>query len=138
VRAVLDTGVVLSALVFGSGRLGWLSDAWRSGLFLPLVSRETTEELIRALTYPKFHLDDGQIQTLLAEYLPHTIVVEPEQTLAVDLPRCRDRADQMFLTLAAAGSATALVAGDRALLELAGRAPFRIVKPSQLRLILEK
>jgi len=34
--------------------------------------------------------------------------------------------------------ATALVAGDRALLELDGRTPFRIVKPSQFRLIREK
>lgn len=136
-RAVLDTGVVLSALVFSSGRLVWLSEAWKSGLFQPLVSRETTEELIRALAYPKFRLDETEIQTLLAEYLPHAAVVEPEERSAANLPRCRDRADQMFLTLAAAGNATALVASDRALLELTGRTPFRIVKPSQFRLLLE-
>jgi predicted nucleic acid-binding protein len=49
------------------------------------------------------------------------------------LPECRDPDDQVFLQLAAAGSAEALVSGDRALLALAGRTPFPILSPAALR-----
>ena len=57
VRAVLDTNVVVSALIFHSGALSWLRVAWRQGSIRPLVSRETTAELIRILAYPKFALN---------------------------------------------------------------------------------
>ena len=55
-RVVLDTNVVLSALFFSQGRLAPLRAAWRRAAFHPLVSKPTVEELIRALTYPKFKL----------------------------------------------------------------------------------
>ncbi len=55
-RVVLDTNLVLSALVFQSGRLARLRLFWRSGVFTPLVSRTTAADLIRALGYAKFKL----------------------------------------------------------------------------------
>lgn len=133
-RVVLDTGVVLSALLFPEGRLRWLLDAWRSQRLVPHVSTETAAELIRALAYPKFGLDEGEIQILLGDYLPHAEVVD---TIAaenlVDLPRCRDPDDQIFLALTATARADALVTGDRALLELASRAPFQILTAAELK-----
>ena len=35
-----------------------------------LVSRATTEELLRVLRYPKFRLSSRDVQELLGEYLP--------------------------------------------------------------------
>ena len=55
-RAVLDSNVVLSALVFGR-RLFWLRRAWASGAVTPIACRETVTELLRVLAYPKFRLD---------------------------------------------------------------------------------
>jgi predicted nucleic acid-binding protein len=49
---VIDTNLVLSALVFAQGRLTPLRQAWQAQRILPLVSRATTAEL----TYPKFKL----------------------------------------------------------------------------------
>lgn len=55
-RVVLDSNVVLSALLFSRGRLAWIRAAWQGGRFVPLASKPTVEELIRVLGYPKFRL----------------------------------------------------------------------------------
>jgi putative PIN family toxin of toxin-antitoxin system len=137
VRLVLDTGVVLSALLFPAGRLAWIADSWRDQRLRPLVNADTTSELMNVLTYPKFHLDDVEVQTLLAAYLPWTTAVRMPSRLA-GLPRCRDVDDQKFLELALAGKAEALVSGDKSLLELADEVRFAIVTPAQLRMRLER
>ncbi|MEO6623401.1 MAG: PIN domain-containing protein, partial [Nitrospirales bacterium] len=56
-RVVLDTNVVVSALLFRSGRLAWLREAWTSGRVVPVLGRETLAELMRVLAYPQFGLD---------------------------------------------------------------------------------
>lgn len=127
-RVVLDTNVVLSALVFGKGRMATLRSAWQDGQVLPLVSSATVQELVRVLAYPKFGLDAPAQQELLADYLPYAEVVKvPQPPPAV--PACRDPFDLPFLHLAAAGRADALVTGDSDLLVLARQARFRIVTP---------
>ena len=60
VRAVLDTNVVLSGLVFRGGAAGQLRLAWQRGRVLPLVSTATVQELIRVLAYPKFRLSKAE------------------------------------------------------------------------------
>jgi putative PIN family toxin of toxin-antitoxin system len=134
VRVVLDTGVVLSALLF-AGRLAWLPPAWRSKVVVPAVSRGTTEELIRALTYPKFGLDSSEIESVLAAYLPWAETVEVDEGAEglTSLPACRDPKDQQFLELAVASHAEALVASDRALIVLAEKTPFPIWSPTELK-----
>jgi len=117
-RVVLDTNVVLSALVFGKGTTARLRAAWQGGHFLPLVSTATAQELVRVLAYPKFRLDAQEQQELLADYLPYAEVVRiPQPPPAV--PTCRDPFDMPFLHLVAAGQAHALVTGDADLLALA-------------------
>ncbi|MBK6557146.1 MAG: PIN domain-containing protein, partial [Comamonadaceae bacterium] len=53
-RVVLDTNVVLSALVFGGGAAGRVRLCWQQGTFVPLASTATVQELVRVLAYPKF------------------------------------------------------------------------------------
>ncbi len=117
-RVVLDTNLVLSALVFSHGRLAALREAWQSGRICPLVSRATVAELIRVLAYPKFRLSPDEQEELLADYLPwcETVLIPdpPPVVLA-----CRDPFDTPFLLLALAGKADALVSGDGDLLALA-------------------
>ena len=132
-RVVLDTNTVLSALVFPRGRLTWIRDYWASREIVPLISRETSEELIRALAYPKFALAEEEIEALLGAYLPYVETVKVGSKGPKDLPRCRDPGDQKFLLLAAKGKAEVLVSGDRAPLELSGRTPFGIETPAQFK-----
>lgn len=117
-RVVIDTNLVLSALVFAQGRLTPLRQAWQSQQIQPLMSKVTAAELIRVLNYPKFKLSAADQQELLADYLPYcqTIVI-PEPPPAT--PACRDAFDMQFLQLAVAGQADALVTGDQDLLCLA-------------------
>jgi putative PIN family toxin of toxin-antitoxin system len=137
-KLVLDTGVILSALLFPTGRLAWIADGWRDGRLRPLVNAETTTELLRTLTYPKFRLEEREIQVLLAAYLPWALAVAMPSGRAASLPRCRDADDQKFLELALAGKAVALVSSDKKLLELVDKVPFDILTPAQLRRRLEQ
>ena len=115
---VLDTNLVLSALVFASGRLAWLRLAWQRGQFLPLASSATIVELMRVLGYPKFKLSSDDREQLLADYLPCCRVIRIPADLPT-LPRCRDPDDQFFIELASVGRADFLVTGDKDLLDLA-------------------
>lgn len=116
-RVVLDTNVVLSALLFDAGRLAWIRHAWQRQQLQPLVCRETASELLRVLAYPKFRLSAAEQQELLADFLPHADAVELP-TPWPDLPECRDEKDQVFLVLAHVGNADALVTGDADILAM--------------------
>ena len=117
-RVALDTNVVLSALVFGGGVAGRLRGLWQQGIFVPLASTATAQELVRVLAYPKFGLSRADQDELLADYLPYTTTVRvPQPPLRV--PVCRDPQDAPFLHLAVAGKAHMLVSGDKDLLALA-------------------
>ena len=114
-RIVLDTNCLVSALVFSGKKLAWLRYAWQAGEVIPLVSRDTANELLRVLMYPKFKLTREEQALLLADFLPYAETVT-DLNVPRDLPVIRDQADQMFLTLAVAGKADVLVTGDNDLL----------------------
>lgn len=116
-RVVLDTNIVLSALLFSGGRVAWLRYAWQGRQMQPLVCKATASELLRVLTYPKFKLTEAEQQDLLADFLPYTDAVSLPDPWP-DLPLCRDEHDQVFLALAVAGKADFLVTGDADLLAL--------------------
>ena len=116
-RVVLDTNVVLSALLLTAGCLAWIRHAWQRQQLKPVICKETVNELLRVLAYPKFKLTAEEQQNLLADFLPYADVVElpapwPEVTA------CRDEKDQMFLVLAHVAKADALVTGDADILAM--------------------
>lgn len=129
-RWVLDTNVVLSALIRPGGVSGRLRLAWQSQRFVPLVSRATATELIRVLAYRKFKLAAGEQHDLLADYLPWAetfrVPDPPPRT-----PACRDPHDIPFLQLAIAAKTDALVTGDADLLVLAPLRGLAIITPAQ-------
>ena len=132
-RAVLDTNVAVSALVFDRGVLARLRHAWQRRLFTPLIDEYGMRELVRVLGYPKLKLDDQTIRDLLGDYLPYAEVVVSPARGRSHLPVCRDPDDQPFLLLAEASSADVLVTGDKALLELNGRTKFPIETATNFR-----
>jgi len=127
-RLVLDTNVLLSALLFHQGSVAWLRHAWQSDAVRPLASRDTTEELIRVLAYPKFKLTDTDREDLLGDYLPWCETVNvPSKT---KVPDCRDPFDRPFLALAIAAKADALISGDKDLLALSDDFKIPILTPA--------
>lgn len=129
-RVVIDTNLVLSALVFAQGRLSPLRHAWQGAHCHPLVSNITAAELIRVLAYPKFKLTAADQQELLADYLPYCTTVRMPAKLPTT-PACRDQFDLPFLQLAIAGKAKYLITGDQDLLSLAGRFVCPIITADQ-------
>lgn len=118
-RVVIDTNLVVSALVFG-GKIARLRLAWQQECLIPLASKATITELIRVLAYPKFKLTKTEQEDLLSDYLPFCDTVRMPEQLPV-IPKCRDIYDEAFLVLAVVGNADYLVTGDRDLLCLADR-----------------
>jgi hypothetical protein len=116
IRVVLDTNVLVSALLFDKGRLAWIRHGWQAGRFTPVLAPSTTRELLRVLTYPKFKLNAAEIQLLLAELLPWSETWQ--DPLELSDPLCCDPRDQVFLDLAIAAKVHALVSGDADLLAL--------------------
>ncbi len=129
IRAVLDTNVLLSALLFG-GRLEGLHRAWRAGRLRLVLSRETADELLRVLAYPKFRLTPAEITFLFdVEILPFAEVVD------VPASECkrrwsRDPDDDKFIRCAMAGKCSRLVSGDDDLLSLKRVGKVAILSPS--------
>lgn len=116
IRAVLDTNIVVSALLFEgparAARAAW-QDRRRMTL---LVSKALLAEYIRVLHYPKFRLTPPEIKDLIEEdVLPLITPVRVTRT-----PRVvrADPSDNHVLACAVAGRADAIVTGDRHLLTL--------------------
>jgi uncharacterized protein len=135
VRAVFDTNVVVSTLIFGR-RLVWLRRAWAAGAVTPIICRETAAELLRVLAYPRFRLTAADRQTLLAEYLPHAEVVALPSPLPTLPVACRDSDDDIVLHLVVVSRAAMLVSGDEDLAALS--AVYPVVSPEALRASLRR
>lgn len=115
IRAVLDTNVLVSALLF-SGPPSRIIPLCRERRIVLLLSRDVYIEYLRVLAYPKFKLTAREIKALAEEdILPFAEMVKVTETPAVILA---DPADDKFLALASAGRARYLVSGDKHLLAL--------------------
>ena len=133
-RVVLDTNVILSALLFG-GRLEFIRRAWKRGKLTLLFSEDTLEELVKVLHYPKFALTEEEIDFLLyVEILPCSEMVEVKFRIGEEV--CRDKDDLKFLECAVSGRADFLVSGDKELLSIREIEDIRIIAPAELREIL--
>lgn len=114
-RAVLDTNVLLSALLF-TGRASRIITLLESKAIVMVISREILAEYIRALAYPKFALSDDEVKSLVSEIiLPFAETVRSPKLLG---GVCRDPEDDKFLACAKAGQADVIVSGDKELLML--------------------
>lgn len=125
-RVVLDTNCLVSALLFSRSRFSWLREAWQSQRCIALASRDSVNELLRVLNYPKFKLTQLEQETLLAEFLPYVETVKIETT-PNGLPEIRDPDDIIFLVLATVGKADALVSDDGDILAIKAQFPIPIL-----------
>ena len=124
VRVVLDTNVFVSALLF-RGEIAKLVRWWQEGKIVPVVIRETYDEFVTVLTYPKFKLSSEEIKAVInEEILPYIDVVEITYHVKGISP---DPGDDKFLSCAISGKVTYLVTGDKVLLSLEQYRGLRII-----------
>ncbi len=126
-RAVPDTNVLVSAIVFG-GPPGKIIELAAEGHLQLIISPSLIDELKEVLR-SKFEFSDAA--TYQAEVLLRRIstVVEPQREIAVVR---EDPADNRVLEAAIAGDADIIVSGDRHLLSLEAFEGISIVSPRDL------
>ena len=129
VRAVvIDTNVVVSALLFG-GEPGELIPLWKAGRIQPKASKEIIEEYIRVLAYSKFKLAEEEINFLLYhEILPYFEIVRVSRGRVIVRD---DPSDDKFIRCAEAAKASIIISGDQYLLRLKSYGKIKILTLSQ-------
>jgi putative PIN family toxin of toxin-antitoxin system len=110
-RLVVDTNVLVSALLVGTSLPAHLIVLWREGRFDLLTSPEQLDELMRVTRYPKLRerLPPALAGRLVNELRKLAIVLEKLPTITL----CHDPYDDYLLAMAAAGNADFLVTGDK-------------------------
>jgi len=119
VRVVFDTNVLVSALLIpGSRPRQAIANILASGTLL--FSEATLRELVGVLHRDKLtkYITRLEIEAFVRQIAETGEFIVPTESIT----GCRDSADDKFLELAVAGSATAIVTGDDDLLVLD---PFR-------------
>jgi len=136
-RVVLDTSVLISALISPGGWPDRLYQAWRVGRFVLVTSPEQLDEFRRVSRYPRLrpYIQPAAAGTMLNEI---KLVAEMLKKLP-KVERSPDPGDNFVLAMAEAGQADYLVARDKTgLLELKQHATAQIVTVQTMIEILEK
>jgi hypothetical protein len=126
VRVVVDTNVLVSALLAPTSPPATLVGLGRSGRFVLLCAREKIEEFARVARYPKLR---ARLTLALAGKLVHELRDLAEAVGPLPrVDRSADPYDNFLLAMAQAGRADCLVTGDRrGLLALGRHGATRIV-----------
>jgi putative PIN family toxin of toxin-antitoxin system len=123
----LDTNVLISGLLF-KGKLSRIVELWQKGKIVPMISKETFEELRIVLEYPKFSLSHVEIKSLIEhEILPYFEVVNGSQHVK---GAWRDPGDDKFISCAISATADGLVAGDKDLFDMKKYRSVKIIHAS--------
>ncbi|WKZ46863.1 MAG: putative toxin-antitoxin system toxin component, PIN family [Anaerolineales bacterium] len=131
-RVVVDTGILVSALISSKGTIGGVLHALRDGRFTAIYSTpmmlEVADVLGRSKIQQKYHIQSGDIEALINLVRLRGELVIPKQTITA----CRDPKDNKFLEAALAGEADAIVTGDDDLLVLHPFEGVDILRPVEL------
>lgn len=124
-RVVIDTAVLVTALMFGGGPAALLRSAWKSGRCRPMACKATALHLGAQLAHPQLGLTHQEQRQLLGDYLPYVLKVRVPQA---DTPAAQDDPPGLAqVRLAMAGRAHALVSGEAPMLALGERLPFAVL-----------
>ena len=127
IRVVLDTNILISALLF-KRELSRIVGLWQEGKILPIISRETFDELRTILEYPKFSLIATEIKSPIEyEILPFFEVAKVSEHVK---GACRNPGDNKFISCAISADADFIVTGDKDLSDLNKYRFVRIIQAS--------
>jgi putative PIN family toxin of toxin-antitoxin system len=129
-RAVVDTNILVRALIMPQGTVGPVLLRLRRGEYTLLYAQPLLEELIDVLNRPrirhKYSLTEDDIHTVVSLILLRGEAVAPEKRITA----CRDPRDDKFLEVAVTGKADVIVSGDQDLLVLNPFAGILILPPA--------
>jgi len=126
-RVVLDTNVLVSALLF-KGAVSRFVELWRKEKMIPVISKETFEELTTVLQYPKFSLSKDEIKFVIEhEILPYFEIIEVVKAVK---GVCRDPGNDKFISCALSASADCIVSGDKDFCDLRQYKTVKIINTS--------
>lgn len=138
IRAVLDTSILVRAVLRPLGSVGFIPRGIGGDQFVALYSEEMLAELAEVLGRPRFRdkygVRDQDVQTLIGKILKSGECIEPKEAIT----DCRDPKDAKFLEVAVEGQASVIVTGDEDLLVLDPFREIAIVGPSEFRRMLRK
>lgn len=130
-RAVIDTGVLVSSLIRRQGTTGAVLAALRDGRFIVVYSVDILVEMIEVLgrepLRTKYHLEPDDLPALIHLIRLRGELVTPSRRVQA----CRDPKDDKFLDAALAGKADCLVSGDADLLALNPFESILILRPAE-------
>ena len=130
-RAVLDTGVLVSALIRRQGAVGAVLRLLRDGRFVAIYSTDMLVEIIDVLGRDRFrtkyHIRTDDINALVNLIRLRGELVIPDQSVHA----CRDPKDDKFLEAALVGEADCIVSGDADLLEMRSFKGIPILRPAE-------
>lgn len=134
-KAVLDTNVLISAILTQLGPPWDCLSGWRAHRYELITSSTLYAELERVSARPRMQariVNAEFLENLIADLHTDATFVEPEQRLHV----VRDEADNRVLEAAVAGDADYIVSGDADLLSLGVYEGIEIVSPARFAAIL--
>jgi putative PIN family toxin of toxin-antitoxin system len=136
-RVVVDTHVLVRALIMPHGTVGPVLLRLRHGDYTLLYAQSLLEELLDVLNRPhiryKYGLTEEDIETVVGLILLRGEAVVPEQRTSA----CRDPKDAKFLEVAVAGKSDVIVSGDKDLLVLHPFAGIPILPPGDFLRMLD-
>jgi uncharacterized protein len=109
IRAVLDTNVVVSALISPFGNEAVVIHGVYTGRVAPCYSKAIAEEYANVLAREKFGFAQDEIQCLLELFSVTGVLAEPRGKLRVS----PDPKDDAFIACAIASAAEFLVTGNK-------------------------
>lgn len=117
-RAVIDTNILIRALIKPKGSVGPILRRLRDGDYTAVYSEPLLDELLEKLALPrirdKYNLTDTDVSDFLALLALRGEMVEPRRKVEV----CRDPDDDLVIEAALEGRARFVVTGDDDLLSL--------------------
>jgi len=135
-RAVLDTNVLVSAILIPRGHPATIVAAWRRGDFQLVTSAPLLEELANVLLRPRIRRrlagSPDDIANFLLDLQQTAIVAAPSFELSV----VRDAADNRVIEAAVAARADYVVSGDQDLTDLGSYREVSIVTPARFAAVL--
>lgn len=137
-RAVVDTNILVRAVIKPQGSVGPVLQRLRRREYTLLLSRATLDEMVDVLHRPrlrvKYGLSESALRAVIRLVVLRSELVQPDEQVAV----CRDPKDDKFLDVALAGQADVIVSGDEDLLILDPYAGIPIVSSSQFLAMLDR
>lgn len=139
IKCVIDTNVVISAILNPKGIPGEIVEAWFKYEFLVVTSEFLIQELQRVLHYPHIQriklLSENEIDKFVHDIINTSQLIEVSSI--IDVVK-KDTTDNQVLATALDGQVNYIVSGDPHLFNLRDFRGIKIVKPIEFLNVLDK